>query len=111
MKNSLLPKSPSHLSAEAHEWWRKLTADYGIRDEAGLLLLATALEAFDRMRQAQAAITKDGTTFRDRFGQIRVNPATTVERDSRAGMLAALKTLNLDLEPLNDRPGRPSGSR
>jgi P27 family predicted phage terminase small subunit len=85
--------------------------DYTIRDEAGLLLLATALEAFDRMRQAQQAIAKDGATFRDRFGQIRVNPATTVERDSRAGMMAALKALNLDLEPLHDRPGRPSGSR
>jgi P27 family predicted phage terminase small subunit len=111
LKNSLAPKPPSRLSAEAKGWWRKLTDGYSIRDEAGLLLLATGLEAFDRMREAQAAIAKDGVTFRDRFGQVRVNPATTIERDSRAGMLAALKALNLDLEPLHERSGRPSGSR
>jgi hypothetical protein len=32
-----------------------------------------------------------------------------VERDSRAQWLAALKALNLDLEPLHDKPGRPGG--
>jgi P27 family predicted phage terminase small subunit len=111
LKNSLAPNPPPRLSVEARAWWRKLTAEYCIRDEAGLLLLATALESFDRMRQAQAAIKTDGATVKDRFGQIRANPATTIERDSRAGMMAALKALNLDLEPLNDRPGRPSGSR
>ena len=46
----------------------------------------------------------------DRFGQVKSHPLLSVERDSRAQYLAALKALNLDLEPLRDKPGRPGGS-
>ena len=106
LKNSGPRKS---LSAEARAWWRKLAAEYSIQDEAGKLILQTAMEAFDTMRTAQAQIAKDGRTFRDRFNQIRAHPLLPVERDSRAAMLAALKQLNLDLEPLNERAGRPGG--
>lgn len=100
-------KAPDTLTPEAADWWHKLTADYGIDDQAGLLLLQTAMESFDRMRQCQAAITKDGPTVADRFGQLKAHPLATVERDSRNQMMAALKALNLDLEPLKDAPGRP----
>lgn len=110
MKSHVVPKPPAALSAEARAWWRKLTEEYSIRDEGGLLLLGSALEAFDRMRAAQKLIKEQGATFLDRFQQPRLNPACTIERDSRAGMLAALKQLNLDLEPVG-KPGRPSGSR
>jgi P27 family predicted phage terminase small subunit len=102
-------KPPKNLSREAKATWRKIQDEYQITDEAGLLILATACESFDRMRQAQASIEAEGATFPDRFGQPRPHPATVIERDSRAAMLAALKQLNLDLEPLRDGPGRPAG--
>ncbi|MEQ8813544.1 MAG: phage terminase small subunit P27 family [Thalassobaculum sp.] len=105
------PSAPSHLSTEAKSWWRKVVTEYEISDDTGLLLLQTALESFDRMRSAQRVIKREGQSIRDRFGFPRAHPLLTVERDSRAGMLAALKQMNLDLEPLNDRPGRPGGSR
>ena len=108
MKNSV-QKPPKGLSREAARWWRKLIAEYMIEDEVGLLVLATALEAFDRMRQAQAGLATDGLTIEDRFDQMKVHPLTVVERDSHAQMLAALKALNLDIEPLRGGPGRPSG--
>ncbi len=100
--------TPSGLSAAAKAWQGKLVAEYDIHDPAGMLLLQTAMEAFDRMRQAAALIEKHGVVTEDRFGQLRPNPATTIERDSRAAMLASLKALNLDLEPLRDGAGRPS---
>ena len=84
--------------------------EYEIIDPAGLLLLQTALESFDRMRGAQESIATVGATVTDRFGQLRAHPMITVERDARAAMLAALKALNLDLEPLRDGVGRPSGT-
>jgi len=102
-------KTPKHLGKEAKSLWSRLLKEYGIEDEAGLLILQTAAEAFDRMRDAQAVIAKEGLTVKDRFGQPKAHPLTTVERDSRAAMLAALKALNLDLEPLQERPGRPAG--
>jgi phage terminase small subunit len=85
-------------------------AEYSIEDDAGKLLLQTALESFDRMRNCQAAIRRDGEMVKDRFEQMKPHPLLAAERDARSQMLAALKQLNLDIEPLRDRPGRPGGS-
>ena len=108
MKNSVM-RPPKHLSAESKRWWQKISEEYRLDDEAGLLILQTACEAFDRMRGAQHQIAEDGTTFQDRFGQIKGHPLLPTERDARAQLLAALKQLNLDIEPLADHPGRPPG--
>lgn len=62
-----------------------------------------------RLRLAQEAIQRDGMTILDRFGQRKAHPLLPAERDARSQMLAALKALNLDVEPLHDRPGRPAG--
>jgi P27 family predicted phage terminase small subunit len=97
------------LSSEAKRWRAKIISEYEIADEAGLLILQTAMEAFDRMREAQQQVTRDGVTFTDRFGQIKAHPLLPVERDARAAFLAGLRSLNLDLEPLRDGPGRPAG--
>ncbi len=106
-KTSLKP--PKHLSAAAKKWWRALMSEYQIEDAAGLLLLATALEAYDRMKAAGAVLDEEGPTFTDRYGQARPHPAATVEATNRSQMLGAIKQLNLDLEPLRDRVGRPGG--
>lgn len=100
--------APKHLSKEAVSWWREIISEYCIDDSGGHLLLQTALEAFDRMRGAQAIIEKDGQSFKDRFDQIKSHPQLTVERDSRSQMIQSLKALNLDLEPLKN-VGRPGG--
>jgi P27 family predicted phage terminase small subunit len=102
-------RAPSHLSKEAKRWWRELQDEYQISDAAGLLLLQTACEAHDRMKAAAATIEREGQTVKDRFDQDKPHPLLTVERDARSAMLAALKQLNLDLEPLRDSPGRPGG--
>lgn len=104
-----LPKPPKHLSKEAKLTWKKIISGYEINDEAGLKILRSALEAFDRAQQAREQIEKDGLTFLDDKGKPKPNPLLPVERDSRAAFLAGLKALNLDLEPLRDRPGRPGG--
>jgi len=107
LKNSV--DAPKHLSAEARRWWRRLKEEYGIQDAGGLLLLLTAMESFDRMRSAQAAIAEEGASRPDRFAQLRAHPLLSVERDARAAMLAALKALGLDVSPVKNI-GRPPGS-
>ena len=104
-----LKRTPSNLSDEAGRWWRKIQKEYEIFDEGGLLILQVAFEAFDRMRGAQEIIDSEGVTFVDRFGQVKAHPLCSVERDARSQMLAALKSLNLDMEPIKDI-GRPGGS-
>jgi phage terminase small subunit len=94
------------LSQAALELKARLLAEYQVDDAAGLAVLQTALEAFDAMREAQAVVAEHGPCFKDRYGQLRVNPATVIVRDSRAQFLRALKDLNFDLEPLKPG-GRP----
>ena len=103
------PKAPKHLAADGRALWEAIVRDYSLDDPAGLVLLTTAAECLDRMKQAQALITEHGPVFEDRYGGLKSNPANKIELDSRNGMLAALRALNLDLEPLRDGPGRPGG--
>lgn len=108
MKN-LAPKPPNDLSTEAKRKWKALQTEYGIADEAGLTYLTTGCRFFDRMRGAQTLLDKEGSVITDRFGQSKPHPATVVERDAAASMIRAFRALNLDIEPLRDKPGRPSG--
>ena len=100
---------PAHLSQEAQRTWRNLVGEYDIVDAAGLRILQAALEAFDRCQAARATIDLDGMTVLDKAKQTKPHPLLPIERDSRAAFLSGLKALNLDLEPLRDRPGRPGG--
>lgn len=103
-------RAPTHLSKDGKGWFKKIATEYAIDDDAGLLLLQTAMESFDRMKAAAKRIDADGEAVEDRFGQIKPHPLLPAERDARAQMLSALKQLNLDIEPLRDAPGRPPGT-
>lgn len=109
MKKSARPKAPPKLSVEARRWWRQLADGFEIEDEAGLLLLRTAMESLDRLREAQRILAKEGIIVRDRFDQPKQHPATLVERDARTALLRSLKALNLDVQPPGPI-GRPSGT-
>jgi P27 family predicted phage terminase small subunit len=98
-----LPKPPNHLKAAGRRLWADIVAQYRIYDAAGLAYVTTAAEALDRIREAQKAIRQHGALVPDRYGALKQNPACFLERDARAGMLSALRALNLDLEPLRDR--------
>ena len=68
--------------------------------------MTVAAECLDRMREAQAAVKEHGLLVETSYG-LKANPALSIEKDARNGLLAALKQLNLDLVPLQDR-GRPT---
>src|SRR4051812_44268263 len=93
---------PAHLKPDGAEFFRVIAEQYRIDDAAGLSLLCVAGECVDRMRAAQAAIAEHGEVVTDRYEQVKINPACTLEKEARNGFLAALKALNLDLEPLRD---------
>ena len=93
---------PRHLRNAGRALWTGIVMQYRVRDAAGVALVTTAAEALDRIREAQAAIRKHGALVADRYGALKQNPACLLERDARAGMLSALRALNLDLAPLRD---------
>lgn len=101
-------KTPRHLKIAGKTLFNEVANEYHIDDAAGLALLTTAGECLDRIRAAQKAIRAHGEVVEDRYGQVKVNPACGLEKDSRTGFLAALRALNLDIEPLRDKPGRPT---
>lgn len=108
MRKSRAPAA-TPLSAEAKRLRAAIIREFSIEDAAGRAVLDAAVQAHDRMREAQAAVAADGVVVRDRFGQPKAHPLLTVERDSRAAFLAGIKQLGLDLEPLNPGVGRPAG--
>lgn len=88
-------KAPAHLSAEARALWSRLLADYPLDDAAGLLLLQSACESFDRLQDARRTLAKEGAIVRDRWGQPKPHPAAGVERDARTQMHSALRLMKL----------------
>src|SRR5262245_7757129 len=103
-------RPPPHLGKDGREIWLQLVSEFGITDAGGLTLVTTIAECRDRLTEAQALIKKHGAVIATTTGVLRSNPALKVEVDTRNGMLAALRMLNLDIEPLRDRPGRRAGT-
>lgn len=87
---------------------KQIQDEYEISDSGGLQYLETFTSAFALELRAEAAIKADGLTNVDRFGQIKSHPLLSVVRDARSQKLSALKSLNLDIEPLKT-VGRPGG--
>ncbi len=103
------PRTPQGLEPASRRWFRKLADEYGITDQGGLLLLETAMRAHSQMTKCQETIDAEGLTITDRWDQVKQHPLVPALRDARAQLLAALKSLNMDLEPLREGPGRPGG--
>ena len=94
---------------EAAEFWDGVAREYGIEDRGGLGIIRMGREALVNLWWAEILVRNEGMCVTDRFGQKKGHPLLPVMRDSRAQVLACLKMLNLDLEPLRDL-GRPPGS-
>ena len=99
---------PKGYSFEARALWREVVEGWQL-DPAALLILDTGCRALQRLREAQAQLKQDGAFISDRFGQLRAHPAQAVERDAALLLLRTFKQLGLDLEPVHNRVGRPSG--
>ena len=101
-----MPKKETSLDAlspEAKQLHARLAKEWRIVDGGGLVTLLTACQALDRLREAQRILATEGIVTRDRWGQCKAHPASTIEREARAGLLACLKALNLDLESLEEQ--------
>ncbi len=101
---SRLPKPPKKLSREAKQWWSKIVAEWSL-DDPGLMLLESAAGGFStECATRRPCWKKTAPLSSDRFGQLKAHPATLIERDSKGTLLRTMRALNLDLEPLNEKP-------
>jgi P27 family predicted phage terminase small subunit len=97
MHKPKIPSAPKTLTRESRTWWKRLVTMYRIQDEGGLLMLQTAMEAHERMREAQAVLATEGLFSLDKLGGQTAHPACRIERDSRAQFLQAFKLLGLEV--------------
>ena len=102
------PAPPSHLTAAGQKLWSSIFAENEF-DAAALLLLATLCEQFDRLREAQSILKKDGVVTVDRFGQCKAHPAVAIESNAIAGLTRCWRLLGFDQAP-SGLIGRPAGS-
>lgn len=105
-----MAKQPSDpLPTHIKRWRDQVRKDYAIEDAPGLALLEQAALALHRAEQARELLAKEGLVTRDRFDQPKPHPAAVIARDAEASFRAALRDLQLDLEPARP-PGRPPGT-
>ncbi len=99
-------KFKKNVRPEAKRAAKKLIDEYRIDDAGGMELIGAFADAYSLELDAMDIITREGLVICDRFGQKKAHPLCCVIRDARAQKMAALKGMNLDVEPLAERPGR-----
>jgi P27 family predicted phage terminase small subunit len=105
------PPAPKHLSAESRQLWKQVTSGWEL-DEGSVVILLQALEALDRLRQAQEVIAREGIVAIGRNGEPITHPAFRIEKDARSMLLRAWRQLDLEeSDELPARIGRPPGGR
>ena len=70
------PEPPDYLSEESAVWFAQVLERWEL-DESEVVILTRAAVALDRAEQARTAIAEHGTTFLDRFGQVRARQRET----------------------------------
>lgn len=75
---------------------REAVAEYEITSSPALALLDVACEALDQAIAAEALLAKEGLCVPGSRGP-RPHPAAAIARDARNRMIAALRSLHLDL--------------
>ena len=101
-------KPPTHLTPEAKRLWRQVNNEYELESNH-LIVLKTALEAFDRLTEARVTIAAEGSTYETESGYIRPHPSLQIEKEARSGFLQAWRMLGFDMEP--PRPVGPFAHR
>lgn len=89
--------SPLPLTGERLRLWDDIRNRY-VLEAASESLLRNACEALERAAILSAQVSRDGATFKDRFGGFKVNPAATLERDFRGLASRTLAQLAARLE-------------
>jgi P27 family predicted phage terminase small subunit len=98
--------APKHLEPVTREWFDQICRDYKLESQH-LLILQMVCEAWDDYQTAHADITENGSTFKNKFGDVKPHPSVARMQNSRLAFFRGLRELNLDIAPPSDGP-RPN---
>ena len=102
-------RTPVGIGKHGRKLWTAIQSEYGISDAGGVSLLVSVCRSEDDIQRLRAIIAKDGDTVLDNYGRKQSHPLYVTLRGIEQTKRQCLAALNLDVEPLKDRVGRPSG--
>ena len=110
MATRKMPDPDPKWSKRAKQYWKTMLKTYEFEDEC-LPLIRLAAEQLTRADEARAEIEEHGVVIRDRFNQMKENPAVSIERQAANAFRVLHRELGCDLEPPEDKRGhrRPGG--
>ena len=90
--------APAHLKAPTRQWFDQICREYQLESQH-LRILQLAAEAWDSYQGARDDLAEHGTTFKNKFGDIKPHPSVSLMQNSRLAFLRCLRELNLDVSP------------
>jgi Phage terminase, small subunit len=106
--SSLSP--PANLGEAGAKLWRAVLAEYRIDDAGGREMLLQICGAADTVDECDKLIARDGKTIRIKGGGLKEHPLIKVQLAARTFIVRSLHRLGLDVVPVHDVVGRPSGT-
>ena len=88
---------PVTLTGDRKRMWDDVRSRF-VLEPASENILRNACESLERAAQLAEQVNRDGATFKDRFGAVRANPATMLERDFRGLAARQLQQLASRME-------------
>ena len=97
---------PDYLGEESRVFWQEVCGNFYL-EAHHLKILESVCTCWDRIVIARDEIAASGVFIKDRYGQIKTNPAVRVEDDSKILLARLLRELQLDVDlPDDPRPPR-----
>jgi hypothetical protein len=93
------PKSSIKLDKVGAKFRRDVLKEYEFNDTHDFRRLDLAAHCLDRIAECHKVIEAEGVFIKDRFEQLRENPAIKVEKDQKVIFCRIVRELNLDIQP------------
>jgi len=91
-------KEVKHLKYKSsREFFKKISKDFNL-EEHNKKILILACECLDQINTGQKILEKEGNYYKNRFEELRPNPALKEIKDNKSIFLRYMKQLNLDVE-------------
>ncbi len=104
-----IPKAPAKLGKAGRKLWLSIQSEYEVADAGGLAFLTAACRTEDSISDARQKINSEGAMIVDHRGQKQTHPLLRILPAMETIRRQNLAALNLNVEPLHDRAGRPGG--
>lgn len=97
-----IKKSPPGLKKSGKKFWREVMAEFDIEKSYDLSRVRMACTCLDDIDESEKSIKSDGLFLKDRFQQIRENPASKTIRDNKLLFVKIIRELGFDIDTPGD---------